>query len=159
MATRGVRPDLLVVGSRGEGGVKRALMGSTSSHIVNTVDVPIIVVRLPAFVTEAPPFRLATPSGEELAAPLPRPGRRRSIAIAADGSPVSGVLVRWAAATLLRGSDAVVLLHAPAGMDEVATLSAAGQLVDCEAVLSRFFQARPRTRASIVPPATWQLHW
>jgi hypothetical protein len=75
--TRGVRPDLLVVGSRGEGGLKRALMGSTSSHIVQTVDVPTLVIRVPIFVNEAPPFRLPTTSGAELAAPLPRPDRRR----------------------------------------------------------------------------------
>ena len=75
--TRGVRPDLLIVGSRGETGLKKALMGSTATHIVATVDVPVLVVRVPVFVTEAPPFRLPTASGAELAAPLPKPDRRR----------------------------------------------------------------------------------
>ncbi len=56
--------------------------------------------------------------------------------------------MRWATQTLLRGSDSVALLHAPAGQDEFATLSAAGQLVECEAVLERFFQAR-RIAASV----------
>jgi nucleotide-binding universal stress UspA family protein len=51
------------------------------------------------------------------------------------------VLVRWAAQTLLRGSDAVVLLHAPYGLDEYHTLAAAGAIVDCEAMLTRFFRA------------------
>ena len=58
-----------------------------------------------------------------------------------DGSPTSGVLVRWAAQTLLRGSDDVVLLHAPYGLDEYHTLAAAGAIVDCEAMLARFFRA------------------
>ena len=58
-----------------------------------------------------------------------------------DGSPTSGVLVRWAAQTLLRGTDNVVLLHAPHGLDEYHTLAAAGAIVDCEAMLARFFRA------------------
>ena len=66
------------------------------------------------------------------------------IAIAVDGSPTSGVLVRWAAQTLLRGSDDVVLLHAPYGLDEYHTLAAAGAIVDCEAMLARFFRAAER---------------
>lgn len=57
-----------------------------------------------------------------------------------DGSPTSGVLVRWAAQTLLRASDEIVLLHAPRGLDEYHTLAAAGALVDCEAMLTRFFR-------------------
>ena len=72
-----MRPDLLIVGSRGETGLKKALMGSTAAHIVATVDVPVLVIRVPVFVTEAPPFRLPTASGAELAAPLPKPDRRR----------------------------------------------------------------------------------
>ena len=72
-----MRPDLLVVGSRGEGGVKRMLTGSTSASIVASVDVPICVVRVPIFVQDAPPFRLPTPAGAELAAPLPRSDRSR----------------------------------------------------------------------------------
>ena len=75
--TRGVRPDLLVVGSRGDGGMKRMLTGSTSASIVAAVDVPICVVRVPIFVQDAPPFRLPTPAGAELAAPLPRSDRSR----------------------------------------------------------------------------------
>ena len=74
---------------------------------------------------------------------LTRCANGAQIAVAVDGSPVSGVLVRWAAQTLLRTSDSVCLLHAPAGMDEVHTLAATGQLVDCEAILQRFIQARP----------------
>ena len=58
-----------------------------------------------------------------------------------DGSPTSGVLVRWAAQTLLRASDNVVILHAPYGLDEYHTLAAAGAIVDCEAMLARFFRA------------------
>jgi nucleotide-binding universal stress UspA family protein len=71
------------------------------------------------------------------------------IAIAVDGSPVSGVVVRWCAQTLLRASDTIALLHSPAGLDEFATLSAAGQLVECEAVLSRFLQAPERAKEQL----------
>jgi nucleotide-binding universal stress UspA family protein len=71
------------------------------------------------------------------------------IAIAVDGSPVSGVVVRWCAQTLLRASDSIALLHSPAGLDEFATLSAAGQLVECEAVLSRFLHAPERAKEQL----------
>lgn len=72
-----MRPDLLVVGSRGEGGLGRMLTGSTSASIVAAVDVPCCVVRVPIFVQDAPPFRLPTPAGAELAVPLPRSERSR----------------------------------------------------------------------------------
>jgi hypothetical protein len=62
---------------------------------------------------------------------------------------VSGVVVRWCAQTLLRATDNIALLHAPAGLDEFATLSAAGQLIDCEAVLSRFFQSPEKAREQL----------
>ena len=93
--TRGVRPDLLIVGSRGETGLKKALMGSTATHIVATVDVPVLVIRVPVFVTEAPPFRLPTASGAELAAPLPKPDRRRQ----------ASSVVRCVLASELRGEN------------------------------------------------------
>ena len=73
--------------------------------------------------------------------------RWAQIGIAVDGSPTSGVLVRWAAQTLLRMSDEVALLHAPHGLDEYHTLAAAGAIVDCEAMLSRFFRSAPEKKA------------
>ena len=76
------------------------------------------------------------------------------IAIAVDGSPTSGVLVRWAAQTLLRASDDIVLLHAPRGLDEYHTLAAAGALVDCEAMLTRFFRTGAEKKG---PPQRQQL--
>ena len=74
-----MRPDLLVVGSRGDGGMKRMLTGSTSASIVAAIDVPICVVRVPIFVQDSPPFRLPTPAGAELAVPLPRSDRSRQV--------------------------------------------------------------------------------
>ena len=76
-----MRPDLLVLGSRGDGSMKRMLTGSTSAAIVAAVDVPCCVVRVPIFVQDAPPFRLPTPAGAELAAPLPRSERSRQVRI------------------------------------------------------------------------------
>ena len=37
--------DVVVVGSRGRGAIKRALLGSVSTHIVNHAPCPVIVVR------------------------------------------------------------------------------------------------------------------
>lgn len=44
-----VQPDLLVVGSRGQGTVRRTLLGSVSDYCIhhNTTHVPIMVVRPP----------------------------------------------------------------------------------------------------------------
>ncbi|MGZ4689684.1 MAG: universal stress protein [Acidimicrobiia bacterium] len=37
--------DVVVVGSRGRGAIRRALMGSVSTHVVNHAACPVIVVR------------------------------------------------------------------------------------------------------------------
>jgi nucleotide-binding universal stress UspA family protein len=42
-AERGV--DVVIVGSRGRGAVKRALLGSVSSHVVHNAPCPVLVVR------------------------------------------------------------------------------------------------------------------
>ncbi len=38
--------DMVVVGSRGRGAIRRALMGSVSTHVVNNAPCPVVVVRL-----------------------------------------------------------------------------------------------------------------
>jgi nucleotide-binding universal stress UspA family protein len=38
--------DAIVVGSRGRGRIRRALMGSVSSHIIHNAPCPVVVVRL-----------------------------------------------------------------------------------------------------------------
>ena len=37
--------DVVVVGSRGRGAIRRALMGSVSTHVVNNAPCPVVVVR------------------------------------------------------------------------------------------------------------------
>ncbi len=37
--------DAIVVGSQGKGAIKRALLGSVSSHVVNNAPCPVVVVR------------------------------------------------------------------------------------------------------------------
>jgi nucleotide-binding universal stress UspA family protein len=38
--------DVVIVGSRGRGAIRRALMGSVSSHVVHNAPCPVVVVRL-----------------------------------------------------------------------------------------------------------------
>ena len=42
---REVGADVIAVGSRGAGGIRRALTGSTSLHVVNNAPCPVLVVR------------------------------------------------------------------------------------------------------------------
>jgi nucleotide-binding universal stress UspA family protein len=37
--------DVVVVGSRGRGAIRRALLGSVSSHVVHNAPCPVLVVR------------------------------------------------------------------------------------------------------------------
>lgn len=57
-----IRTDILVVGSRGVGPLKRALIGSDSAFIVSNANAPTLVVRATSFVhSPAPAFRCAAP--------------------------------------------------------------------------------------------------
>jgi nucleotide-binding universal stress UspA family protein len=38
--------DVIVIGSRGRGAIKRALLGSVSSHVVHNAPCPVLVVRV-----------------------------------------------------------------------------------------------------------------
>ena len=60
MVHTSMKPDVLIVGSRGMTGIRRALQGSTSKEIVSRSDCATLVVRATAFVAphDAPPFRL-----------------------------------------------------------------------------------------------------
>ena len=46
--------DLLVVGSRGRGGIKAALLGSVSQHCVTHASCPVLVVRTERAVAQVP---------------------------------------------------------------------------------------------------------
>lgn len=41
-----IAADMVVVGSRGRGAIRRALMGSVSTHVVNNAPCPVVVVRM-----------------------------------------------------------------------------------------------------------------
>jgi nucleotide-binding universal stress UspA family protein len=129
--THRVACDLLVIGSRGVSSMRRVLTGSVSTGIIDAVDVPCLVVRATAFVQEAPPFRLPTPAGQELAQPLAHPSRSRQIAFALDGSDVSSIIVTWALKSFLRRDDYVTLLHSPFGLDDFDGVRAAAQVAKC----------------------------
>jgi nucleotide-binding universal stress UspA family protein len=60
LARRSADLDLLVIGSRGYGPLKRLMLGSTSVQIVRTASCPVIVLPRGAEETEAPPYALAT---------------------------------------------------------------------------------------------------
>lgn len=40
------RVDVIVIGSRGRGAIKRALLGSVSTHVVHNAPCPVLVVRV-----------------------------------------------------------------------------------------------------------------
>lgn len=44
-AGRGWRPDLIVIGTHGRGGVRRFLMGSVAEHVVRRASRPVLTVR------------------------------------------------------------------------------------------------------------------
>lgn len=88
----GADADLLVVGARGMGGFKGALLGSVSRTVLEHARVPLAVVRTPA---EGAP---------EPAAP-PR------IVVGTDGSPDALTAMRWAADEARARGGVLVVLH------------------------------------------------
>ena len=44
-AGRGWRPDLIVIGTHGRGGVRRFLMGSVAEHVVRRASRPVLTIR------------------------------------------------------------------------------------------------------------------
>jgi nucleotide-binding universal stress UspA family protein len=60
LARRSARLDLLVVGSRGYGPLRRLMLGSTTVQLVRSSSCPVIVLPRGANETEAPPYALAT---------------------------------------------------------------------------------------------------
>ena len=42
---RGWRPDLIVIGTHGRGGVRRFLMGSVADHVVRRASRPVLTIR------------------------------------------------------------------------------------------------------------------
>jgi nucleotide-binding universal stress UspA family protein len=102
-------------GSRGFTGLRRFLIGSVSSYIVESEAAPCLVVR-----SSLP--RLPVCSGEASAATVRNEGgpsdvaateieRGRVVAIAVDGSPAGTALVQWSRQFALRPRDRVFILH------------------------------------------------
>jgi nucleotide-binding universal stress UspA family protein len=63
LAGRSSRLDLLVVGSRGYGPLKRLMLGSTTVQLVRSSSCPVIVLPRGAEETAGPPYALATTGG------------------------------------------------------------------------------------------------
>ena len=83
--------ELLVVGSRGRGGVRGLLLGSVSQQCAHHTTCPLVVVREPAVT-----------SGDE----------RQTIVVGVDGSPGSEAALYWALAEAERRGVDVLALHA-----------------------------------------------
>lgn len=54
--------DLLVMGSRGRGGVTASLLGSVSHHVLNHCKIPVMIIHENGELTNSPSVRLTTAS-------------------------------------------------------------------------------------------------
>jgi nucleotide-binding universal stress UspA family protein len=113
--------DVILVGCRDRGMIKRALLGSVSSHVVHHAPVPVIVVRHPEDVHhegKAPQERHELhhiDESESLTLVQNEPARHeegRTILLALDGSDVAKAAFEWAAANVIRKEDRVLLATA-----------------------------------------------
>jgi nucleotide-binding universal stress UspA family protein len=75
----------LVVGSRGQGALKRTFLGSTSSDLAHNSTTPVVIVHAKA--------------------------GKKNIVLAADGDPRSHEGLRWCLEHLYRGGDTLHLVH------------------------------------------------
>jgi hypothetical protein len=104
-------------GSRGFTGLRRFLVGSVSSYVVEMEVAPCLVVRssLPRHAAcgeEGGDMAAATARDEAGPAELTAaPARGRVVGIAVDGTPAGAALVQWCRQYLLRPTDTVSVLH------------------------------------------------
>ncbi|GBG74552.1 hypothetical protein CBR_g18963 [Chara braunii] len=89
--------DILVLGCRGLGGVKRAFLGSVSDHCAHHCPCPVVVVKDPH-----------VPQGE--ANPMETDYERRII-VAVDQSYDAAIAFTWAVDNFFRCTDTVTVLH------------------------------------------------
>ena len=106
-------------GSRGFTGLRRFLVGSVSTYIVESEVAPCLVVRssLPRLNTcagaeaaESGPSEASAAAAFD-AAPPPDEERGRVVGIAVDGTTASSALVQWARQVALRPTDKVTIVH------------------------------------------------
>jgi nucleotide-binding universal stress UspA family protein len=83
--------ELLVVGSRGRGGVRGLVLGSVSQQCAHHSQCPLVIVRKPAVTAD---------------------DARRTIVVGVDGSPGSEAALHWAFAEAERRSADVLAVHA-----------------------------------------------
>lgn len=95
------RAEMMVVGCRGEGGVKRALLGSVSSGLVHHAHCPVAVIH-----------------AEEL------PSSQAPVVVGVDGSPTSELATAIAFDEASRRGVALVALHAWSDMGPIEFASA-----------------------------------
>ena len=96
------RPDLIVMGCRGHGLVRRALLGSVTQNVLNRIAVPTCFFRSTLPQIEVQPELVKQKLGGV---------DQRVVAIAMSGSNSSRRLVEYFVNVHIRPSDVVLLLH------------------------------------------------
>ena len=126
---------ILVMGSRGRQGWRKYLLGSVSSYVVQHAPIPVLVVRSRKY-RDIPDLTSDTVGAAYLG--MTTVGKRRTVAIAVDGTESSLALVKWACKNALKTGDDVHLLHSAANQTPAQTLDATAVVQSCVATLTEF---------------------
>jgi nucleotide-binding universal stress UspA family protein len=133
------KPDIVCMGARGRGILKRFVLGSVSNAVVSRAECSVCVFRDTAdfdSYTEAKSVAILKAKGE-----------KRAICIALGGSDASIAVVKWVAKTLLRPTDRVVLLHCEdkkkSERSGLTKESIAANMSKCEEVLRGYLAKHP----------------
>ena len=161
------KPDIVCMGARGRGILKRFMLGSVSNAVVSQAECSVCIFR---DTTESDSHRAAkrdtdVASLQHLQAHPAvagcavmnavidkrvgtlKAGEKRAICIALGGSDASIAVVKWVAKTLLRPTDRVVLLHCEdkkkSERSGLTKESIAANMSKCEEVLRGYLAKHP----------------